>query len=103
MDEDVRFTTVGAARVGYQVHGSGDLDIVYAPGLASHLDLTLEQPRYRRYIDALSRYGRVVRFDRRGAGISDPLPADAGENWEVWADDLAAVIDHVGSDRVAIV
>ena len=60
---DVQYTTVGKARVAYQVHGHGTLDIVYSPGLASHLDLTLEQIRYSRYIDALTRYGRVIRFD----------------------------------------
>jgi class 3 adenylate cyclase/pimeloyl-ACP methyl ester carboxylesterase len=103
MSDQVRFAAVGSARVAYSMHGEGDLDIVYSPGLASHLDLTLEQPRYRRYIEALQRYGRVIRFDRRGTGVSDPVPADADETWEMWADDLAGVLDDVGSRRVAII
>src|ERR1041385_3367087 len=103
MDDGIRYAAVGTARVAYQTHGTGELGIVYSPGLASHLDLTLEQPRYRRYVEALARYGRVIRFDRRGAGISDPLPPDAGESWEMWADDLAAVLDHASSGRVAVI
>jgi class 3 adenylate cyclase len=103
MSGEVRFASVGSARVGYSVHGEAALDIVYSPGLASHLDLTLEQPRYRRYIEALQRYGRVIRFDRRGTGVSDPLPADAGESWEMWADDLDGVLAAAGSRRAAII
>jgi len=103
MEEGVRYATVDSARVAYQTHGAGEIDIVYSPGLASHLDLTYEQPRYRRYIDALTRYGRVIRFDRRGAGISDPLPAETGESWEMWTEDLAGVLDDVGSRSVAII
>lgn len=97
------FVSVGGSRVAYQVHGDGDLDIAYSPGLASHLDMTFEQPRYRRYIESLSRYGRVIRFDRRGTGISDPEPAESAESWELWADDLAAVLDDAGSVQAAII
>ena len=103
MDGEVRFAEVGPARVGFAVHGRGDLDIVYAPGFATHLDLTLEQPRYRRFIECLSRYGRVIRFDRRGAGVSDPPPPGADEDWEIWADDLAAVLAAVGTRQAAII
>lgn len=103
MTDEVRFTNVGPARVGYAVHGAGDLDIVYSPGLASHLDLSMEQPRYERYIETLMRYGRVIRFDRRGVGVSDAVPADAGESWEMWADDLAAVLEAAGSRRAVII
>lgn len=103
MTGEISFTQVGPARVGYAVHGEGALDIVYAPGLASHLDLTIEQPRYARYIEALMRFGRVIRFDRRGAGVSDPVPANAYETWEMWVDDLAGVLEAVGSTQVAII
>ena len=99
----IQFASVGSARVGFDVRGVGDIDIVYSPGLASHLDLTIEQPRYRRYVEMLERLGRVIRFDRRGVGVSDPVPADAGETWEMWADDLAAVLDSAGSERAVVI
>jgi class 3 adenylate cyclase len=103
MDGEVRFAQVGSARVGYAIHGDSDLDIVYAPGVASHLDLTLEEPRYRQYIEQLTALGRVIRFDRRGTGISDPVPADAPESWEIWVDDLEAVIVAAGSSKTVII
>ena len=103
MSEGPRFTSVAGARVGYQTHGDGDLDVVYSPGMASHLDMTLEQPRYRRYVERLARYGRVIRFDRRGTGISDPAPEGSAESWELWADDLGAVLDDAGSAQAAII
>lgn len=98
----IRYTSVRSARVAFETHGHGDLDIVYSPGLASHLDLTMEQPRYRRYVEHLCAYGRVIRFDRRGTGVSDPVPADCTENWEMWADDLSAVLDAVGSKQTVV-
>jgi class 3 adenylate cyclase len=97
----IRFAMVDGARVAYEVHGEGDLDLIYAPGLASHLDLSMEQPRYRRFVENLQRYGRVIRFDRRGAGVSDPMP-EGGEAWEQWADELAAILDDVGSERAVV-
>lgn len=103
MEDGPRFATVGAARVAYQTHGEGDLDIVYSPGLASHLDMTLQQHRYRRYIESLGRFGRVVRFDRRGTGISDPAPPAPVESWELWSEDLGAVLDDTGSEHAAII
>lgn len=103
MSTGIAYATVGAAQVAYQVHGEGDLDIVYSPGLASHLDLTLEQPRYRRFVETLGGLGRVIRFDRRGAGLSDPVPAGVDETWEQWSEDLAAVLDHAGSRHAVVV
>ncbi|KAA1416911.1 adenylate/guanylate cyclase domain-containing protein [Nocardioides humilatus] len=103
MDGDVEFTTVGSARVGFAVHGTGDLDIVYAAGLSSHLDVTMEQPRYRRYIEELMAYGRVIRFDRRGTGVSDAVPHDVEPTWETWADDLAAVLEATSSTRAVVI
>jgi class 3 adenylate cyclase len=97
----IRYTDVGGGRVAYEVHGDGDLDLIYSPGLASHLDLTMEQPRYRRFIEGLQQYGRVIRFDRRGTGVSDPMPDD-GEGWEQWADELAAILDDVGSRQAVL-
>lgn len=103
MSEGPTFASVSGSRVAYQTHGDGDLDIAYSPGLASHLDMTFEQPRYRRYVESLGRYGRVIRFDRRGTGISDPAPTESPEAWELWADDLGAVLDDAESAHAAII
>jgi len=103
MSDGPEFASVNGARVAYETHGQGDLDIAYSPGVASHLDMAMESPRYRHFVDSLARFGRVIRFDRRGTGISDPTPPDAGESWEVWADDLRAVLDATSSRETTIV
>lgn len=102
MSQGPKFVDVNGARVGYEIHGSGDVDIIYSSGLASHLDMLMEQPRYRRFLGDLTRFGRVIRFDRRGSGISDPAPEGMADSWELWVDDLSAVLDAVGSKHAAI-
>ena len=103
MTDGPEFASVDGARVAYETHGEGDLDIAYSPGVASHLDMAMELPRYRHFVESLNRFGRVIRFDRRGTGISDPTPPDSGESWEIWADDLRAVLDATSSSETAIV
>jgi len=103
MSDGPEFASVNGARVAYETHGAGDLDIAYSPGVASHLDMAMELPRYRHFVDSLAHFGRVIRFDRRGTGISDPAPPGSGESWEVWADDLRAVLDATSSRETAII
>lgn len=54
-------------------------------------------------LDRLAAFGRLVVFDRRGSGISDPLPADLSPTWEDWLEDLLAVLEHVGVARAVLV
>lgn len=83
------------AKIAYQVSGAGRPDLVLVPGLVSHLDLQWHQTGYRRFMGALERRCRLVRFDKRGTGLSDP----AGElpTIDQRVADLAAVIDAAES------
>jgi pimeloyl-ACP methyl ester carboxylesterase/DNA-binding CsgD family transcriptional regulator len=62
------------AKIAYQVVGRG-LDLVIVPGLVTHLELLWRMPAYRRFILSLSSFSRLVRFDKRGTGLSDPVVA----------------------------
>ena len=87
------------AKLAFQVSGDGPCDLVFVPGLVSHLDLQWQQLSYRRFVNALERVCRVIRFDKRGTGLSDPtdtLPGLAER-----ATDLAAVMDAAGSQAAA--
>jgi pimeloyl-ACP methyl ester carboxylesterase len=55
-----------------------------------------------RFLERLASFSRLIMFDRRGAGASDPVPVDALPTWEEWTDDLRTVLDAVGSQRAAI-
>jgi class 3 adenylate cyclase len=96
------YTSLGGANIAYQVLGEGPPDLVYANGLTAHIDVQWEHPLMARFLERLASFSRLIMFDRRGAGASDPVPLDALPTWEEWADDLRAVLDAVGSERAAI-
>ena len=98
---ETEYAKVGEELIGYQVVGSGPPDLVYATGLTSHLDLRWEFPPIARYLERLASFSRLISFDRRGFGISDPV-MNGVLTWEEWADDLAAVMDAAGSERAII-
>jgi pimeloyl-ACP methyl ester carboxylesterase/DNA-binding CsgD family transcriptional regulator len=86
--------------VAYQVTGAGPVDLVVTPGFISHLDLQWEGVAYRRFVCQLAAFARVIRYDKRGTGLSDPVAAVP--TLEQRADDLAAVLDAAGSGRAVV-
>ena len=79
------------AKIAYQVSGEGPCDLVFVPGLVSHLDLQWQQLSYRRFVTALEHACRVIRFDKRSTVLSDPT--DARPSMDQRVVDLAAVMD----------
>lgn len=86
--------------VAYQVIGDGPRDLIVVPGWFSHLDLQWENPPWRAFVTELASFARVVLYDKRGTGLSDPV--DGAPTLESRADDLLAVIDAAGSRRPAL-
>jgi pimeloyl-ACP methyl ester carboxylesterase len=75
-------------------------DIVFVPGLLSHLELTWEDRTLTRFFQRLSSFGRVILFDKRGTGLSD---RDVGmPTLEQRMDDVRAVMDDIGSERPSL-
>jgi len=70
-----RYAQSAGAKIAYQVSGEGSCDLVFVSGLVSHLDLQWQQLSYRRFVTALEHACRVIRFDKRGTGLSDPTDA----------------------------
>ena len=99
---ETKFARVGDDRVAYQVIGKGPIDLVYCSGAWNHVDLRWEHPRLSNVIRRLASFSRVIVFDRRGSGASDPLPLDELATWERGAEDMLAVLDAAGSGRAAI-
>jgi pimeloyl-ACP methyl ester carboxylesterase len=90
----------GTVHIAYQVMGNGPLDLVLVPGFVSHLELQLEDPRPIRFFERLSSFCRLIRFDKRGTGLSDRTGAIP--TLEERMDDVRAVMDAVGSKRAAL-
>jgi class 3 adenylate cyclase/alpha-beta hydrolase superfamily lysophospholipase len=97
---ETRYAKSGDVNIAYQVVGDGPFDLVLVPGFVSHLELDWEEPRYAHFLERLASFSRLIRFDKRGTGLSDRpggLP-----DLETRMDDVRAVMDAVGSERAAL-
>ena len=88
--------------IGYQVFGEGPPDIVFIPDWVTNVEIMWEEPSLARFLDRMASFGRVICFDKRGTGVSDPVPLGAIPTWEEWMDDVGSVMDAVGSDCAAV-
>jgi pimeloyl-ACP methyl ester carboxylesterase len=68
---DVRYAKSGQVNVAYQVTGDGPIDLVLVSGFVSHLELDWNDPRSAYFLDRLGSFSRLIRFDKRGTGLSD--------------------------------
>src|SRR5207244_2967220 len=84
-----RFVRSGDIDLAYQVFGAGE-DMVAIPGLPSHLEMAWELPEYAAFLDRLASYRRVIMFDKRGTGMSGPVPGVPVLEQQV--DDIIAVM-----------
>ena len=100
MPPQTHYAKSGDVNIAYQVVGDGPLDLVFVPGFVSHLDLQWADPRIARFLDKLASFSRLILFDKRGTGLSDPVAAPAP--LEERMDDVRAVMDAAGSERAAL-
>lgn len=97
----VRYARSGPVSIAYQVIGEGNaVDLVYAPGTASHLMLSWERPGIVLQIRRFSSFARLIRLDKRGTGMSDRVSGAA--TLEERTDDIRAVMDAAGSESAVI-
>src|SRR3954467_12343607 len=97
---ETRYAKSGPVSIAYQVIGDGPTDLVLVPGFVSHVEVAWEEPRLARFLTRLASFARLIVFDKRGTGMSDPVanPPSIDERME----DIGAVMDAVGSARAAI-
>jgi class 3 adenylate cyclase len=93
--EEIRYAkTPDGLHVAYQVSGSGSIPMIEVTnGTLFSIDATADQPCWQGYVDRLGQFCRLVRFDRRGVGLSDPLASVDLPTVEQWAADVLAVLD----------
>ena len=99
---ETRYTKSGDVSIAYQVVGEGPLDLVYVPGWISNVELMWEEPAHAHVLGRLSSFSRLILFDKRGTGLSDPVPLDRLPALEERMDDVRAVMDAAGSGRAAV-
>ena len=101
MQPETRYARLGEDRLAYQVLGEGP-DLVLTMGAFGHVDLMWEDPGVALFLRRLASFSRLIYFDRRGTGASDPLPEKMPPPWEAYADEVTAVMDAVGSREAAL-
>ena len=99
---ETRYARSGDVSIAYQVIGDGPFDLVYVPGWVSNIELMWDEPGYASFLERLATFSRLIIFDKRGTGLSDPVSIDALPTLEERMDDVRAVMDAAGSERAAL-
>src|SRR5215211_9397922 len=95
-----QYARSGGASIAYQVAGDGPIDVVLVLGFATHLDIQWDWPPFARFFERIGSFSRLILFDKRGTGLSDPVTE--APTLEQRVDDVRAVMDAAGSERAAL-
>jgi pimeloyl-ACP methyl ester carboxylesterase/DNA-binding CsgD family transcriptional regulator len=96
----VRYVRSDGLNIAYQVTGDGPVDLVLVAGFVSHLTLDWTEPRHAHFLHRLGSFSRLIRFDKRGTGMSDrpgSLP-----DLETRIGDVTAVMEATRSQRAVL-
>ena len=99
---ETHYARSGDLNIAYQVVGEGPIDLVYVPGWISNIELAWDEPSHAHVLQRLAGFSRLILFDKRGTGLSDPVPLDGLPPLEERMDDVRAVLDAVGSEQTAM-
>src|SRR5579859_6700887 len=97
---EVRYARNCDINLAYQIVGAGPIDLVLVLGFVSHLEASWEEPRLAAFLRRLTSFSRLIIYDKRGCGMSDPVngPPTAQQRLE----DMAAVLDAAGCHQAAL-
>jgi class 3 adenylate cyclase len=98
MNDGTRYAlSADGVHIAYRVHGAGPMDLLLVPDHISHLEVAWELEAGSRFLERLASFSRVILFDRRGTGLSDPTHGPA--TLEEQMADVDAVLEAVGSNQ----
>jgi class 3 adenylate cyclase/pimeloyl-ACP methyl ester carboxylesterase len=97
-----KYTTNAGASIAYQVVGDGPIDVVFMGSWFSHVEAIWDSPGAGVFLPRLAALGRLIQFDKRGVGLSDPVPLTSLPTLEEWMEDLRAVLDVAESPRTVV-
>jgi pimeloyl-ACP methyl ester carboxylesterase len=99
---ETRYARNGDIHLAYQVLGDGPIDLVLFGTFVSHVELIWEDVDAASFLRRLASFTRLIIFDKRGVGMSDPLPPDSPPTLEERLEDVRAVMDAAGSDAAVL-
>ena len=103
MTPETRYAKLGDIHLAYQVLGSGPRDLLMLDQWFSHMDAQWDVLPLAAFRERLASFGRLIMFDKRGAGLSDPIPTMTLPTLELWMDDASAVLDAAGSEKAVVI
>src|SRR5437588_2905241 len=101
MPPQTRYARCGELSIAYQVIGDGPRDLVVVPGFVWHVEQLWNDPGYHRFMRGLTDFARVIVYDKRGSGMSDPIPA--APSLDERMDDVLAVLDAARAECATVV
>jgi class 3 adenylate cyclase len=102
MAAEIQYATSNDVFVAYEIVGSGPLDLLVIMEGFVPIDTMDGEPRLARSMRRLASFARVLRFDRRGIGLSDPVAPKDPPTLEQWVTDALAVLDAARSRRAVV-
>ena len=99
---ETQYAQSNGVTIAYQIAGDGPLDVVYVPGIFSNVEVEWEWPEWAHFYRRLASMSRLIRFDKRGTGLSDRVSEADIPTLETRMDDVRAVMDAAGSERAVI-
>ena len=99
---EVSYTRSGDVNIAWQAIGDGPIDLVFVMGWVSHLEWFWREPSFAAFLKRLSRFARVILFDKRGTGLSDKVPHNELPTLEQRMHDVRAVMQAAGSEKAVL-
>jgi pimeloyl-ACP methyl ester carboxylesterase len=100
---ETRYARNGTIHLAYQVLGSGPPNLLLVgPGLNGHVDYAWMEPSLARFMRRLASFSRLIVYDNRGVGLSDPVPGGAAPTMGEQVDDIRAILDETGCQRAVL-
>ncbi|HEY6426759.1 MAG TPA: alpha/beta hydrolase, partial [Acidimicrobiales bacterium] len=99
---ETRYVKSGDVHLAYQTVGVGPVDLLWFGATVSHLELIWEEPSVADVLRRLSRFSRLIMFDKRGTGMSDPVAPGALLTLEERLEDVRAIMDAAGCEQATI-
>src|SRR5262245_18376165 len=99
---ETRYARNGDMHIAYDVVGDGPFDLLFVHGWIYHIEHLWEEPSIARFFTRLASFSRLILLDKRGTGLSDPVPLNQLPTLEERLGDLRAVLDAVGCERASL-
>jgi pimeloyl-ACP methyl ester carboxylesterase/class 3 adenylate cyclase len=99
---ETRYAKTGDIHIAYQVFGDGPVDMVLVTEFWHSIEMQWDQPDLAAFLERMGSFARVISFDQRGSGVSDPVSLHELASLDLWMDDINVVMDEVEAESAVL-